>query len=84
MRISLGVARRTAGAAMLSLAISLTGLVSPSTAQAAVTCASGVWKAEYFANITLTGTPKATVCDTSIAENYGFGDPAGVTLPRDN
>lgn len=84
MRISLGVARRTAGAATLSLAIALTGLVFPSTAQAAVTCASGVWKAEYFANITLTGTPKATVCDTSIAENYGLGAPAGVTLPTDN
>ncbi|MFJ7990375.1 PA14 domain-containing protein [Streptomyces sp. NPDC096351] len=84
MRISLGVARRTAGAAMLSFATALTGLVFPGTAQAAVTCASGVWKAEYFANTTLTGTPKATVCDTSVAENYGLGDPAGVTLPTDN
>jgi len=83
MRISRGVARRTAGAAVLSLATALTGLVLPATAQAAVTCQAGVWKAQYYANTTFTGTPKATVCDESIAENYGLGDPAGVTLPRD-
>ncbi|OQD51926.1 hypothetical protein BM536_037185 [Streptomyces phaeoluteigriseus] len=84
MRRSRGAARRTAGAAVLSLATALTGLVFPTTAQAAVTCSAGVWKAQYYANTTFTGTPKATVCDTSIAENYGNGDPAGVSLPRDN
>ncbi|MFM9608226.1 PA14 domain-containing protein [Streptomyces niveiscabiei] len=83
MRISLGVARRTTGVAVLSLATALTGLAFPATAQAAVTCAPGVWKAQYYAGTALTGTPKATVCDTAIAENYGLGDPAGVTLPRD-
>ncbi|QNP75090.1 cellulose 1,4-beta-cellobiosidase [Streptomyces roseirectus] len=83
MRISLGVTRRTAGAAVLSLATALTGLAFPATAQAAVTCAAGVWKAQYYANTALTGTPKGTVCDAAIAENYGLGDPAGVTLPRD-
>ncbi|MEH0509307.1 MULTISPECIES: fibronectin type III domain-containing protein [unclassified Streptomyces] len=84
MRISLGMARRTAGAAVLSLATALTGLAFPATAQAAVTCSAGVWKAQYYANTTLTGTPKAIACDASIAEDYGLGDPAGVTLPRDN
>ncbi|MFJ4422447.1 PA14 domain-containing protein [Streptomyces bobili] len=84
MRRSRGAARRTAGAAVLSLATALTGLAFPTSAQAAVTCSAGVWKAQYYANATLTGTPKATVCDTSIAENYGHGDPAGVSLPRDN
>ncbi|MFJ9742801.1 fibronectin type III domain-containing protein [Streptomyces sp. NPDC101166] len=84
MRISLGVTRRTAGAAVLSLVTALSGLAFPATAQAAVTCSAGVWKAQYYANTTLTGTPKATVCDAAIAENYGLGDPAGVTLPRDN
>lgn len=69
---------------MLSLATVLTGLAFPTAAQAAVTCPAGVWKAQYYANTTFTGAPKATVCDTSIAENYGQGDPAGVTLPRDN
>ncbi|MFB6817588.1 fibronectin type III domain-containing protein [Streptomyces sp. NPDC056347] len=84
MPISFGLTRRTAGAAALSLATALTGLVFPATAQAAVTCSAGVWKAQYYANTKLTGTPKATVCDASIAENYGLGDPAGVALPRDN
>ncbi|AVV46419.1 hypothetical protein C6376_38780 [Streptomyces sp. P3] len=84
MRISLGVTRRTAGVAVLCLATAVTGLAFPATAQAAVTCSAGVWKAQYYANTALTGTPRATVCDASIAENYGLGDPAGVTLPRDN
>ncbi|MFE5911257.1 PA14 domain-containing protein [Streptomyces wedmorensis] len=60
------------------------GLLTAAPASAAVTCASPVWTAQYFANTTLTGTPKLTVCDSAIAENYGWGDPAGVTLPADN
>ncbi|MGW5066440.1 hypothetical protein ACWEQJ_10025 [Streptomyces cyaneofuscatus] len=84
MRRSLGAVRRTAGAAVLSLATALTGFAFPTTAQAAVKCSAGVWKAQFYANTTLTGTPKATLCDTAIAENYGTGDPAGVKLPRDN
>ncbi|WP_190155804.1 fibronectin type III domain-containing protein [Streptomyces litmocidini] len=60
------------------------GLLTATPAAAAVTCASPVWKAEYFANSTFSGTPKLTTCDSAIAENYGYGDPAGVTLPRDN
>ncbi|MFE0735395.1 PA14 domain-containing protein [Streptomyces sp. NPDC058855] len=60
------------------------GLLTAAPAAAAVTCASPLWKAEYFANTTLTGTPKLTACDSAIAENYGLGDPAGVTLPKDN
>ncbi|WP_263985938.1 fibronectin type III domain-containing protein [Streptomyces sp. NK15101] len=60
------------------------GLLTATPAAAAVTCASPLWKAEYYANATLTGTPKLTACDSAIAENYGLGDPAGVTLPKDN
>ncbi|MEU4063359.1 PA14 domain-containing protein [Streptomyces wedmorensis] len=60
------------------------GLLTAAPASAAVTCASPVWTAQYFANTSLTGTPKLTVCDSAIAENYGWGDPAGVTLPTDN
>ncbi|MFF9849390.1 fibronectin type III domain-containing protein [Streptomyces litmocidini] len=60
------------------------GLLTATPAAAAVTCASPVWKAEYFANSTFGGTPKLTTCDSAIAENYGYGDPAGVTLPTDN
>ncbi|MCB8902383.1 MULTISPECIES: fibronectin type III domain-containing protein [unclassified Streptomyces] len=60
------------------------GLLTATPAAAAVSCASPVWKAEYYANTTLTGTAKLTTCDSVIAENYGLGDPTGVTLPRDN
>ncbi|MFE1443225.1 fibronectin type III domain-containing protein [Streptomyces sp. NPDC058739] len=68
---------------MLSLVTAVAGLAFPATAHAAVSCPAGVWKAQYYANATLSGTPKATVCDTAIAENYGSGDPSGVTLPSD-
>ncbi|MFD4598182.1 PA14 domain-containing protein [Streptomyces sp. NPDC058464] len=60
------------------------GLITASPASAAVTCASPVWKAQYFGNSAFRGTPKLTACDSAIAENYGYGDPPGVTLPRDN
>lgn len=60
------------------------GLLTATPASAAVTCASPVWTAQYYANSTFSGTPKLTTCDTVIAENYGTGDPTGVTLPRDN
>ncbi|MER7759668.1 PA14 domain-containing protein [Streptomyces sp. NPDC097619] len=84
MRISLGTRRRTAGVAVFSLATALTGFAFPASAQAAVTCKAGVWKAQYYANTTYAGTPAATVCDTAIAEDYGLKDPAGVTLPKDD
>ncbi|MEV7570115.1 PA14 domain-containing protein [Streptomyces tanashiensis] len=60
------------------------GLLTATPAAAAVTCASPLWKAEFYANSTFTGTPKLTSCDSAIAENYGSGDPAGGRLPRDN
>ncbi|MEV6330258.1 PA14 domain-containing protein [Streptomyces sp. NPDC051909] len=60
------------------------GLLTATPASAAVTCTSPVWKAEFFANSTLSGTPRLTACDAAVNENYGYGDPAGVTLPADN
>ncbi|MER7947521.1 PA14 domain-containing protein [Streptomyces sp. NPDC096079] len=75
--------RLSALATTAALAAS-SGLLTAGPASAAVTCASPVWKAEYFANTTLTGTPKLTTCDLAISENYGLGDPPGVTLPKDN
>ncbi|MEU9293701.1 PA14 domain-containing protein [Streptomyces sp. NPDC048266] len=60
------------------------GLLTAAPASAAVTCASPVWTAQYYANSTFSGTPKLTTCDNAISENYGTGDPTGVTLPRDN
>ncbi|MFF3207466.1 PA14 domain-containing protein [Streptomyces sp. NPDC002962] len=75
--------RLTALAATAALAA--TGdLMIAAPASAAVTCASPVWRAQYFGNTTFSGTPKLTACDAAVNENYGYGDPTGVTLPKDN
>ncbi|MFJ4834919.1 PA14 domain-containing protein [Streptomyces sp. NPDC088747] len=58
--------------------------VEASPASAAVSCASPVFKRQFFANTSFSGTPKKTDCDSAVNENYGTGDPAGVTLPKDN
>ncbi|HWU12177.1 MAG TPA: PA14 domain-containing protein [Streptomyces sp.] len=75
--------RLTALAATAALAAG-GGLITAAPASAAVTCASPLWTAQYFGNTAFSGTPKLTACDSAIAENYGSGDPAGVTLPKDN
>ncbi|MFJ2651839.1 PA14 domain-containing protein [Streptomyces sp. NPDC087420] len=76
-------ARLAALAATAALAAA-GGLITAAPASAAVTCASPVWKAQYFANTAFSGTPKLTACDSAVSENYGAGDPPGVTLPKDN
>ncbi|MFB7289211.1 fibronectin type III domain-containing protein [Actinacidiphila glaucinigra] len=76
---------RAAQAAAMTVTVGATCLVLPAgAAHAATTCSTGVWVASYYANTTFKGTPKKTTCDTSINENYGTGDPTGVTLPKDN
>ena len=45
-------------------------------------CSPGHFLAEYFNNITLSGTPVRTACEPSINNNWGAGGPAG--LPADN
>ncbi|MFD7442111.1 fibronectin type III domain-containing protein [Streptomyces sp. NPDC059909] len=76
---------RAACAMSAAIAAATAGLALPATAHAAtVACADGVWKATYYPNTSFSGTPKLTTCDTSINEDYGTGDPAGVTLPSDN
>ncbi|MET8854815.1 PA14 domain-containing protein [Streptomyces sp. NPDC004579] len=75
---------RAARVTAVTIAAAAAGLALPATAHATVTCADGVWKATYHPNTTFSGTPRLTTCDTSINENYGTGDPAGVTLPSDN
>jgi fibronectin type 3 domain-containing protein len=77
---------RTRLSALASTAVlaAVGGLLTATPASAAVTCASPVWTAQFYANASFSGTPKLTACDTAIAENYGLGDPAGVTLPADN
>ncbi|MFD3412367.1 fibronectin type III domain-containing protein [Streptomyces cyaneofuscatus] len=76
--------RLSALAATAALATTGGLVTAAAPAAAAVTCASPVWKAQYFGNSTFSGTPKLTACDSAISESYGKGDPAGVTLPKDN
>ncbi|MFJ9558665.1 fibronectin type III domain-containing protein [Streptomyces fuscichromogenes] len=47
----------------------------PTPASAAGTCASPTYKRQYFANTTLTGTPKKTNCDAAVNESWGAGGP---------
>ncbi|MBT2401304.1 PA14 domain-containing protein [Streptomyces sp. ISL-100] len=75
---------RAAAAATALLISTGTVYALAATPASAAACASPQWQAQFFANTTFSGTPAATVCDAAISENYGTGDPAGVTLPNDN
>ncbi|AVH57469.1 MULTISPECIES: PA14 domain-containing protein [Streptomyces] len=59
----------------------LTAAAAP--ASAATTCTSPVYKREFYANTTFSGTPKKTDCDSAIDQNWGSGAPAS-GLPKDN
>ncbi|MFF6785008.1 PA14 domain-containing protein [Streptomyces sp. NPDC012510] len=73
-------ARRTAtAAAATAVVLASTGgllLATATTANAAVTCASPVFKRQFYGNTTFSGTPKKTDCDSAIDENWGTGAPA--------
>lgn len=72
-------------AAAALLAGTLRGAPPPDAVPvASVTCATGVWKADYYANMKFSGTPKKSLCDTSINENWGSGHPAGIALPNND
>ncbi|MGW2786902.1 fibronectin type III domain-containing protein [Streptomyces populi] len=75
---------RLVAAVAVTLATSGGLLAVDAAPAAAADCASPVFKRQYFANTTFSGTPKKTDCDSAVNENYGNGDPAGVTLPKDN
>ncbi|GHD60624.1 hypothetical protein GCM10010317_053240 [Streptomyces mirabilis] len=60
----------------------LTTVATP-TASAATSCASPVYKRQFFANTTFSGTPKKTDCDAAVSENWGTKAPAS-GLPKDN
>ncbi|MGW2936948.1 fibronectin type III domain-containing protein [Streptomyces sp. NPDC001156] len=71
-----------AGAVVLATAGGLlTALATP--ASAAVSCTSPVYKRQFFANTTFSGTPKKTDCDSTISENWRTGAPAS-GLPSNN
>ncbi|MEU3557634.1 fibronectin type III domain-containing protein [Streptomyces fragilis] len=65
----------TATAVVLATTGGLIG-VAASTSSAAVTCASPVFKRQFFANTSFSGTPKKTDCDSAIDQNWGTGAPA--------
>ena len=46
------------------------------------TCASGEWKAEFFANSTLSSYPALTRCDAAVNFDWGYGQPAA-SVPAD-
>ncbi|MFF3873460.1 PA14 domain-containing protein [Streptomyces sp. NPDC001978] len=72
----------TAAAVVLATAGALlTATATP--ASAATTCTSPVYKRQFFANTTFSGTPKKTDCDSTISENWRTGAPA-TGLPKDN
>ncbi|MER5216563.1 PA14 domain-containing protein [Streptomyces sp. NPDC002838] len=76
------VLRATAPAVVLATTGGLlTALAAP--ASAAVTCTSPVFKRQFFANTTFSGTPKKTDCDSGIDQNWGTGAPAS-GLPSNN
>ncbi|MEV6163552.1 PA14 domain-containing protein [Streptomyces sp. NPDC052052] len=57
--------------------------MSATPAAAATSCTSPVFKRQFFANTSFSGTPKKTDCDSVIDENWGTGAPAS-GLPKDN
>ncbi|WP_332871937.1 PA14 domain-containing protein [Streptomyces triticisoli] len=79
-------ARRTTSAAATALVLATTGglLTAVATpASAATTCASPVYKRQFFANTTFSGKPKKTDCDSKIDQNWGTKAPAS-GLPKDH
>lgn len=79
-------ARRTTAAAAATVVLATAGALLTATAapvSAATTCASPVFKRQFFANTTLSGTPKKTDCDSVIDQNWGTGAPAS-GLPSNN
>ncbi|MFE1963354.1 PA14 domain-containing protein [Streptomyces sp. NPDC059479] len=78
-------ASRTTAVAATAVVLATAGglLTAAAPAFAAVSCPSLVYKKQFFANTTLSGTPKKTDCDSVIDENWGTGVPAS-GLPKDN
>ncbi|WP_324789921.1 PA14 domain-containing protein [Streptomyces sp. H51] len=68
--------RTTAAATAVVLATAGTLLTAAAPASAATTCTSPVYKRQFYANTTFSGTPKKTDCDSAIDQNWGTGAPA--------
>ncbi|MGW0186813.1 PA14 domain-containing protein [Streptomyces sp. NPDC003362] len=76
-------ARRTTATALVLATAGgvLTTVASP--AAATTDCASPVFKRQFFANTTFSGTPKKTDCDSAIDQNWGTGAPVS-GVPSNN
>ncbi|MFJ8535621.1 PA14 domain-containing protein [Streptomyces sp. NPDC093591] len=76
-------ARRTTAAAATTVVLATAGtLLATTPASAAVTCTSPVFKRQFFANTTLSGTAKKTDCDSAIDQSWSGVPVTG--LPKDN
>ena len=76
--------RTTAAAATTVVLVTAAGLLSTAvSASAATSCTSPVYKRQFFANTTFSGTAKKTDCDSAIDQNWGSGAPAS-GLPANN
>ncbi|MDT0479938.1 PA14 domain-containing protein [Streptomyces sp. DSM 41640] len=73
--------RTTATAVVLATAGTLVTLTS-APVSAAVACASPVFKRQFYANTSLSGTPKKTDCDTAIDQSWSGAPVSG--LPKDD
>ncbi|MET9786790.1 fibronectin type III domain-containing protein [Streptomyces canus] len=73
--------RTTATAVVLATAGTLVTLTA-APASAAVACASPVFTRQFYANTSLSGTPKKTDCDTAIDQSWSGAPVTG--LPKDN
>ncbi|MFJ7969174.1 fibronectin type III domain-containing protein [Streptomyces sp. NPDC096324] len=76
----------TKGAVSSALVLATAGgllTAAGTTASAVTNCTSPVYKRQFYANTTFSGTPKKTDCDSAIDQNWGSGAPAS-GLPADN
>ncbi|MEU1512991.1 PA14 domain-containing protein [Streptomyces sp. NPDC005811] len=74
---------RLATAVVLTTTGGLLTTLATTPASAATSCTSPVYKRQFFANTTFSGTPKKTDCDTAVGENWGTRAPA-TGLPTNN
>ncbi|AWE51478.1 fibronectin type III domain-containing protein [Streptomyces nigra] len=77
-------ARRATAAAATTVALATAGtlLTTVTPASAAVTCTSPVFKRQFFANTSFSGTAKKTDCDSAIDQSWTGAPITG--LPKDN
>ncbi|WP_329292663.1 PA14 domain-containing protein [Streptomyces pseudovenezuelae] len=75
-------ARRTTAAAVVLATAGTLFTAGAAPASAAVNCASPVFKRQFYANTSLSGTPKKTDCDNAIDQSWSGAPVTG--LPKDN